>query len=83
MGSEAFKCSVVLKIMAKNNFVLLLESFIANVLTYVCKGHLKTKFKCMCVIVCSLVMSPFSCDYMKNGYLKYQQCFDLFAYVQY
>ena len=30
-----------------------------------CKAHLKTKFKCVCVTMCSLVMSPFSRDYMK------------------
>ena len=38
----------------------------------------------MCVTMCSLVMSPFSCDYMKTeiDQLNYQQCFDYFTCVQ-
>ena len=63
-------------IMASNNFVPLLKSFIANVLKF--KARLKAKFECVCVTVCSLVMSPFSRDYMKMEIyqLKYQQCFN-------
>ena len=59
-----------------NNFVPLLKSFIANVLK--CKACLKTKFKCVYATMCSLVMSPFSRDYMKTeiDQLKYQQCFN-------
>ena len=68
MGGEAFKRrlvhSVALTIMALKNFVLLLKSFIANVLK--CKARLKTKFKCVCITMCFLVMSPFSCDHMKT-----------------
>ena len=68
MGGEAFKRrlvhSVALIIMAKNNFILLLKSFIANVLKY--KARLKSKFKCVCVTMCSLVMSLFSRDYIKT-----------------
>ena len=30
-----------------------------------CKACLKAKFKCACVTMCSLVMSLFSCDYIK------------------
>ena len=58
------------------NFVLLLKSFIATVLK--CKVCLKTN-KCVCVTMCSLVMSSFSRDFKKTeiGYLKYQQCFNL------
>ena len=37
------------------DFVLLLKSFIANGLN--CKARLKTNFKCMCVAMCSLVIS--------------------------
>ena len=44
-------------------FVPLLKSLIANVLKR--KPHLITKFKCMCVTMCSLVMSLFSCDHIK------------------
>ena len=68
MGGEAFKRrpirSVALTIMAKNNFVPLLKSFIANMLK--CKARLKTKFKCVCVTMYSLEISPFSRDYMKK-----------------
>ena len=48
-GDKAFKRrlvhSVALIIMAYNNFVPLLKSFIANVLR--CKARLKENFKCM------------------------------------
>ena len=56
--------------------VPLLKRFIANVLK--CKTRLKTKFKCVCVTMRSLVMSPFSRDYMKKeiDQLKYQQRFN-------
>ena len=68
MGGEAFKRRPVhgfaLIIMAYINFVLLLKSFIANVLK--CKARLKSKFKCMCVTMCFLVMSLFSRDYIKK-----------------
>ena len=46
------------------NFVPLLKSFIANGLN--CKARLKTNFKCVCVAMCSLVMSLFSRDYIKT-----------------
>ena len=47
-----------------------------------CKACLNTKFKCMCGTMCSLVMSPFSHDYIYENrntvdLLKYQQCFNL------
>ena len=80
MAGEIFKRrlvhSVALTIMAQNNFVPLLKSFIANILKR--KAHLKTKFKCVCVTMCSLVMSTFSRDYMKTeiDQIKYQQCFN-------
>ena len=80
MGGKAFKRrlvhSVTLTVMAFNNFVPLLKSLIANMLK--CKTRLKTKFKCMCITMCSLEMSPFSHDYMKTetDQLKYQQCFN-------
>ena len=43
-----------------------------------CKACLKTKFKYVCVTMCSLVMSPLFSDYMRMeiDQLKYQQCFD-------
>ena len=64
MSGKAFKInSVVLIIMAQNNFILLLKSFIANVLK--CKGRLTINYKCMCVTMCSLGMSLFSRDYIK------------------
>ena len=67
-GGKAFKRRLVhyvlLIIMAQNNFVLLLKSFIANVLK--CKARLKSNFKCVCVTLCSLVMSLFSRDYIKT-----------------
>ena len=53
--------SVAIKII---NFVPLLRSFIANVLK--CKGHLKIKFKCVSVAMCSLVMGLFSGDFIKT-----------------
>ena len=77
MGGKAFKRrlvhSVAFTIM---DFEPLLRSFIANVLK--CKARLKIKLKCVCVTMCSLVMSPFSRDYMKTEIdkLKYQQCFN-------
>ena len=40
------------------------KSFIANVLK--CKVRLKTKFKCVCVTMCSIVMSPYSCGFIKT-----------------
>jgi len=74
--------SVALIIVALNNFVPLLKSFIANVLK--CKALLKTNFKCVCVTMCSLVMSLFLRDYIKTETdLKYQQCFNLLTRVQY
>ena len=64
--------------MALNNFVPLLKSFIAKLLK--CKACLKENFKCVCVTMCSLVMSFFSRDYIKTE-LKYQQSFNLFTCV--
>ena len=32
------------------------------------KARLKTKFKRICITMCSLVMSPFSCGYIKAKY---------------
>ena len=69
MGGEAFKrrlvYSVALIIMAKYNFALLFKSFTANVMK--CTAHLKAKVKCVSVTMCSLVISPFSRDFIKNG----------------
>ena len=67
MDGAAFKRrlfhSVASAIMAYNNFLLLLKSFNAK-----CKACLKVNFKCVCVTFCSLVMNPFSCEYIhKNG----------------
>ena len=77
-GGETFKRRLVCCI---NNYGLkqlvpLLKSFIANMLK--CKAHLNTKFKCVFVTMCFLVMSPFSRDYLKMeiDQLKYQQCFN-------
>ena len=80
-GGKAFKRRLVHSVALRNSyglkqFLLLLKSFIANVLK--CKARLKTKFICVCVTMCSLVMSPFSRDYMKTkiDQLKHQQCFE-------
>ena len=48
--------SIALVIIAKNNFLLLLKSFIADVLK--CKARLQTKFECVCVTMCSLSIKP-------------------------
>ena len=69
MGGKAIKSrlshSVAVSIAALNNFVLLIKFYCYNVQR--CKVHLKTKFKCVHVIMCSLVMSAFSRDlYNKN-----------------
>ena len=50
--------------MAKNKFVPLLKSFIANMLKF--KARLKANFKCVCITMCSLVMSLFLRDYIKT-----------------
>ena len=55
--------SVTIAIAASNNFVPLLKSFIANVQKY--KACLKVKFKCVYITMDSLVISPFSCDFIK------------------
>jgi len=51
MGGEAFKRRLVhdfaLMLMAKNNFVLLLKSFIADLLK--CLARLKNSFVLLCV----------------------------------
>ena len=69
-GGEAFKRRLVhgfaLIIMALNNFVLLLKSFIANVLK--CKAHLKSKFKRYYV---------FLSDESIKTESEYQQCFSI------
>ena len=76
-GGEGFKRrlvdSVALKIMDK--FVLLLKSFTATVLKYT--AHLKTKCICVSVTTCSLVMSPFSHDFLKTkiGLIKVSAMF--------
>ena len=70
MGAGIFKIrlvySVTLTIMAKNNFIPLLNSFTTNVLK--CTAHLKAKVKCVSVTMCSLVMNPFSHD--RNRLIK-------------
>ena len=58
--SKCLVHSVAVAIAAQNNFVLLLKSFIVNVLK--CKACLKLKLKCVYITMHSLVMSPFSCD---------------------
>jgi len=66
MGSKTFKRRLVhgvaLIIMTWNNFVLLLKSFITNVLKYKAQQNLK----CVCITMCSLVMSLFSRDYIET-----------------
>ena len=64
--------SIVVAIVAQNNFVIMLNSFITNVLK--CKACLKAKFKCASVTMHSLVMSPFSCDFIIIDKLKDHQC---------
>ena len=72
-GDEAFKCilvySVASPIMALNDFVLLIKGYIISILKH--KVGLNIKFKCMCVTVCSLVMSPSLSDLGITTYLKY------------
>ena len=48
-----------IKIMALKTLYL---SFIASILEY--KADLNTKCKCVCIAMCSLVMSQFSCDFL-------------------
>ena len=66
MGSKAFKRrlvhSVVVAIPAWNNFAVLLK-VVANVLKW--RAFLKTKIKCVCVAIYSLVMGLFSRDLLK------------------
>ena len=52
------------------------KSFIADVLK--CKARVKTKFKCVCITMCSLVMSPFSRDYIKTK-IEVSVMFNLFT----
>ena len=67
MLGKAFKRklahSVAVATVALNNFVTMLKSFIANVIK--CKARLKTKFKCAFITMHSLVMSPFSHNFIK------------------
>ena len=69
MGGEAFKRrlihNVVVAIVPQSNFVLLLKGFTG--ITNVCKARLKVKFKCISVTMYSLVITPFSHDFYKNG----------------
>ena len=44
-------------------YVPLLKNLIAGVLKY--KADLNIKFKWVCVTMCPLVISPFSCDLLK------------------
>ena len=64
-GDEAFKRRLVhgvgLIIMAQNNFV---PTFITNMLK--CKARLKKNFKCVCVTLCSLVITFLSRDYIET-----------------
>ena len=48
-----------------------------------CKACLKTKFKCIFVTMHSLVISPFSRDFIKTKIdcIKYQQCFSLLTCI--
>ena len=46
-----------------NNGRVLIKSCNVNVLKR--KAHLHTKFKILCIIMCSLAMSPFSHDFIK------------------
>ena len=52
--------SVAIRILAQNNFMLLLKHFIIEVLEY--KVGLKGRIKCVCIAMCSLVMSLCSRD---------------------
>ena len=65
MGGKAFKWrlvhSVALTIYGLKQLCTAVKTYIANVLK--CKARLK--FKCVCIIMLSLVMSPFSCDFIK------------------
>ena len=67
MGGEASKIrlvySVVIIILALNNLAQLLEGFVNNLMK--CNLGLSLKFKCVSVTMLSLVMSSFSCDYLK------------------
>ena len=65
MDGEAFKRRLVHSVALTNItlYCCMLNSLFANVLK--CKARLKTEFKCMYVTMYSLVMSPFSLDYMK------------------
>ena len=66
MGCETFKCRLALSVA---ELILLLcstgKGTIANVMK--CTAHLKAILKCVCATMHSLVMSPFSCDLIKNA----------------
>ena len=68
MGGETFKtrlvCSVTVAIAALNYFVPLSKSLITDILKF--KACLKAKFKWASVTMYSLVMSPFSHDFIKQ-----------------
>ena len=89
MGGESFKRRLVhsaeLTIMAENNFVLLLKSFIANFLK--CKAHvLRTKFKhvrmCYNVLLSgeSLLMRFYK---NRNRLIKVSKCLTYLPCIQY
>ena len=64
MGGKASKKRLVHSVaLTIINFVPLLKSLIANMLK--CITRYETKFKCVCSSMHSLVISPFTCDYMK------------------
>ena len=73
--------SVALTIMASNNFIPLLYSSIANILKF--KACFIAKFKCISITMCSLVMSPFSHDFINgNRLIKVSAMFQLTYHVQ-
>ena len=40
--------------------------YVGGIIESYIKARLKTKFKCVCIPICFLVMSPFSRDFMKT-----------------
>ena len=65
MGGETFKRRLVHGVSLAITYGLkqlctTVKSFIADMLK--CKARLKIKFKCVCVTMCFLLMSPFSRD---------------------
>ena len=63
LSASTLKAAMLCRLQSNNfSFVLLLKSVNINVLEY--KASLNLKFKCVCIAMCSLVISLFSHDFL-------------------